>query len=244
MEHPNKILIVEDDEETATLVCEYLIDHGYQAYAVNSGEQMWLFLKKHDWVDLIIMDIMLPGEDGLALCRKLNVLPDLSDIPIIMLTAQGDEMDRILGLEMGADDYLTKPFSPRELLARIKNVLRRVRALARTLPEKKEIQEIHFAGWRLHLNAQKLTSPEQVSVALTRGEFALMMVFLRNPNQILDRDRLLELYQQREAKVFDRSIDAQVSRLRKRLGETPKSAKILKTVWGKGYMLTTEVEEK
>lgn len=239
MPESDRILIVEDDQETRTLVREYLEENGCQVQEAADGRKMWEILQ--GWVpDVILMDLMLPGEDGLMLCKRLSVEATTQEIAIIMLTARGSEMDRILGLEMGADDYLSKPFSSRELLARIRSVLRRSRAVPRSvLP--KERDEMVFCGWTLRIPAQQLHSPNGVMVDLTRGEFILLQAFLHHPNEILDRDQLMELCHLSEATIFDRSIDVQVGRLRKRLGEDPKNPTIIKTVWGKGYMLTGEV---
>ena len=192
--------------------------------------------------DVIVMDLMLPGEDGLSLCKRLTIDPKSAAIPVIMLTARSGEMDRIIGLEMGADDYLPKPFSSRELLARIKSVLRRARAMPKGSRNSRETVVYRFAGWTLHLKSQQLTSPDEVIVELTKGEFGLLLAFLQHPQEILNRDRIMEIYRMREATIFDRSIDVMVGRLRKRLREDSKHPNILKTVWGKGYMLTAEVE--
>ncbi len=183
---------------------------------------------------------MLPGVDGLELCRMLRAR---SKIPVIMLTARGDEMDRILGLEMGADDYLPKPFSARELLARIKVVLRRVRDLPiDPLDETRE--KLAFAGWSLDTRTQNLTSPDAVVVALSQAEYGLLHVLLTHPNRALTRDQLLDLTQGREAGPFDRSIDVLVGRLRRRLGDDAKEPRLIKTLRGRGYMLAAKVEPR
>ncbi|MBF0214707.1 MAG: response regulator [Magnetococcales bacterium] len=241
MSDPDRILIVEDDRETRTLIREYLEENSLEVRESADGRQMWELLK--GWKpDLILMDLMLPGEDGLMLCKRLSVDENTQDIAIIMLTARGDEMDRILGLEMGADDYLSKPFSSRELLARIRSVLRRARTTPRAALPPKERESYHFSGWTLRLSARHLISPDGVIVDLTKGEMILLQVFLQHPNEALDRDRLTELCHSREATVFDRSIDVQVGRLRKRLRDDPKNPTLIKTVWGKGYMLTTGID--
>ncbi|MBF0371520.1 MAG: response regulator [Magnetococcales bacterium] len=241
MGESDRILIVEDDEDTRSLVQDYLGENGCETQGAGNSDQMWEILQSWE-PDVIVMDIMLPGEDGLSLCKRLTIEPKTLHIPVIMLTARGDEMDRVIGLEMGADDYLPKPFSSRELLARIKSVLRRSRAAPRERhPE--EITRMIFADWTLHIKAQRLTSPDGVMVDLTKGEFVLLQAFLQHPNEILDRDRIMEIYRMREATIYDRSIDVQVGRIRKRLKEDPKQPKILKTVWGKGYMLSVPVEE-
>lgn len=238
----NRVLVVEDDDQTRTLIQEYLQENGCQVQTACEGDEMWARLKVWD-PDIIVLDLMLPGEDGLTLCKRLSISATTSDTPIIMLTARGDEVDRILGLEMGADDYLAKPFSPRELLARIKSILRRSRAMPKS-DRPKEISEIHFSDWILHLKAQQLTSPDGVVIELTKGEFVLLQAFLKHPKQALDRDQIMNFYRMREATIFDRSIDVQIGRIRKRLQDDPKKPKLLKTVWGKGYMLDSTVEEK
>ena len=199
---------------------------------------MWRVLARNS-VDLIILDLMLPGDDGLTLCRKLRAD---RDVPVIMLTALGDTTDRIVGLEMGADDYLAKPFEPRELLARIKAVLHR----ARTLPGPVQARmrgKIRFADWTLDANARHLLSPQGVVVPLSGGELSLLNVFLSHPGHVLSRDQLLELARGREASPFERSIDVQVGRLRRRLGDDGKEPQIIKTVRNAGYVLAVAVEE-
>jgi len=193
---------------------------------------------KDERPDLVVLNLMLPGEDGLALCRKLRAD---SDTPVIMLTARGEETDRIVGLEIGADDYLAKPFSPRELLARIKGVLRRYRSLPRNL-RAEEARALAFAGWRLDTVARHLLSPEGVVTSLSGAEYRLLRVFLDRPSHVLSRDQLMMFLHGREAEPFDRSIDNQVSRLRHRLGEDPADPKIIKTVRGEGYVLAVPVE--
>ena len=239
----DRILLVEDDEKTRNLVREYLEENGCQTQAVADGKEMWAILETWE-PDVVVMDLMLPGEDGLSLCKRLTTREETGHIPVIMLTARGSEMDRVIGLEMGADDYLPKPFSSRELLARIKSVLRRARAMPKSTCKRRQPTEILFAGWILHLKAQQLTSPQGVIVELTKGEFELLQAFLKHPNEILNRDRIMDIYQGRESTIFDRSIDVMVGRIRKRLKEDPKHPSIIKTVWGKGYMLTTAVEEQ
>jgi len=233
----DRLLVVDDDAELRQLLSDYLGKNGYSVTAVADGEGMWSALAQSG-VDLIILDLMLPGDDGLVLCRTLRAQ---SNIPIIMLTARGDDTDRIVGLEMGADDYLPKPFNPRELLARIKGVLRR----ARSAPD--AVDEIHryrFAGWLLDLDARHLQSPEGVVLPLGSGEFRLLRVFLEHPGRVLNRDQLLDLTQGREATPFDRSIDVQVSRLRRRLGDDPREPAIIKTVRNEGYVLAVPVSRE
>jgi len=180
----------------------------------------------------------LPGDDGLTLCRNLRAR---SDLPVIMLTARGEETDRIVGLEMGADDYLPKPFNPRELLARVKSILRRTRALPENL-KPDEARTLRFSGWTLDTAARNLRTPEGVIVALSGTEYKLLRIFLAHPNRVLSRDQLIDLMLSREATPFDRSIDVQVSRLRHRLRDTADEQTIIKTVRGRGYVLSVPVE--
>ena len=237
MEGIDHILVVDDDAEIRELLGEYLEKNGCKATVVADGKGMWAALARSK-VDLIVLDLMLPGEDGLALCRKLR---GEFDTPVIMLTARGEETDRIVGLEMGADDYLAKPFSPRELLARIKSVLRRYRSLPRNLrPE--EVRAFVFAGWRLDTVSRHLISPAEVVTSLSGAELRLLRVFLEHPNHVLSRDQLMMFLHGREAEPFDRSIDNQVSRLRHRLDDDPADPQIIKTVRGEGYVLAVPVE--
>ena len=235
------ILVVDDDAEIRNLLGEYLRKNGYRATAVADGKAMWTALARGK-VDLIVLDLMLPGEDGLTLCRKLRAQSDTpADTPVIMLTARGEETDRIVGLEMGADDYLAKPFSPRELLARIKSVLRRTRSLPQNLrPD--EARAIAFAGWRLDTIARHLVSAEGVVTSLSGAEYQLLRIFLSHPNHVLTRDQLMVLSRGRESEPFDRTIDLQVSRLRHRLGDDSSDPRIIKTVRGEGYVLAVPVE--
>ncbi|MBF0384136.1 MAG: response regulator [Magnetococcales bacterium] len=241
MSEQDRVLVVEDDQETRELLQEYLHENGCVVRAVGDGAGLWTALDKDDQVDIIILDIMLPGEDGLTICKRLSLDPKRSAIPVIMLTARRGDTDRIIGLEMGADDYLPKPFNPRELLARIRSVLRRSRAMPRET-EAKEANEFKFAGWRLDVKAQRLTSSENVDVTLTTGEFIMLLTFLKHPNEVLNRDQIMEAYRNRESSIFERSIDVQIGRVRKRLKDDPKKPKIIKTVWGKGYVLECRVD--
>ncbi len=230
------ILVVDDDLEIRELVKTYLEKNGYIVYTSHNGNQKWKILE-HSHIDLIVLDIMLPGTDGLELCRTIR---GQSKIPIIMLTARGDEMDRVLGLEMGADDYLAKPFSARELLARIKVILRRVRDLPiDALPE--TASKLHFANWTLDTVSQHLVSSENIVIPLSSAEYRLLHVFLTHPNHALSRDQLLEITQGREGGPFDRSIDVLVGRLRKRLKDDAKQPELIKTVRGHGYQLACKV---
>ncbi|MBF0590081.1 MAG: response regulator [Magnetococcales bacterium] len=242
MSELDHVLIVEDDEETRELLQAYLDENGCTVQAVEDGDGMWRTLGEDGCrVDIIILDIMLPGEDGLSLCKRLSLDPVYQDVPVIMLTARRSETDRIIGLEMGADDYLPKPFNPRELLARIHSVLRRSRAMPRT-ETPREPETYRFGGWVLDVKAQRLISPDEVDITLTSGEFIMLLAFLNHPNEVLDRDQIMEVYHGRESSIFERSIDVQVGRLRRRLRDDPKKPKLIKTVWGKGYILASEVE--
>jgi two-component system OmpR family response regulator len=237
MNKPEHILIVDDDAEIRNLLRDYLDRNGMRAEAVADGHGMRTALQRGRF-DLVILDLMLPGEDGLTLCRDLRAR---SNLPVIMLTARGEETDRIVGLEMGADDYVPKPFNPRELLARIKAVLRR----AQSLPESTastDAKRMRFAGWTLDLTTQQLTSPKGVVTPLSSGEYRLLRVFLERPNRVLSRDQLLDFTRGREAMPFDRSIDVQVGRLRRRLGDAGREPTLLKTVRSEGYVLAATVE--
>jgi len=238
MDRPEHILIVDDDAEIRHLLREYLERHGLRAQAVADGRGMRAALENGRF-DLVILDLMLPGEDGLTLCRDLRAR---SNLPVIMLTARGEETDRIVGLEMGADDYVPKPFNPRELLARIKAVLRRSQALPS--PAATEANRLRFAGWTLDLAHRQLISSDGVVVALSGGEYRLLKVFLEHPHRVLSRDQLLDLTRGRESTPFDRSIDVQVGRLRRRLGDTGQEPSLIKTVRGEGYVLAATVEEQ
>ncbi|MCC7166300.1 MAG: response regulator [Rhodospirillales bacterium] len=245
MESPYRILIVDDDPEISGLVADFLSPYGFVVTAAADGRAMRETLAKGDF-DLVILDLMLPGEDGLALCRYLR---QATALPIIMLTAMGEETDRVVGLEMGADDYIPKPFSARELLARIKAVLRRgalreagTEAAQSGRPEPtREI--LGFSGWRLETGRRQLRAPDGVLVELTSGEFDLLYAFLKNPQRVLNRDQLLDLARGRVSGPLDRTIDVQVGRLRRKLEIDPKKPEILKTVRGGGYMLATEVRQ-
>lgn len=235
MERADHVLVVDDDAEIRSLIAEYLERNGLRVTVAGDGRQMRQVLDASR-IDLVVLDLMMPGEDGLALCRDLRAR---SNLPVIMLTARGDELDRIIGIEMGADDYLAKPFNPRELLARIKSVLRRARAL----PEAAlEATRLRFAGWTLDLVTRCLGSPEGAIVPLSGTEFRLLKVFVEHPNHVLDRNQLMDLTLGREAAPFDRSIDVQLSRLRQRLRDDAREPRIIKTVRNQGYVLAAVVE--
>lgn len=230
-----KILLVDDDARLRELLTRYLMEQGFSIKAVNDAPAMDRALHREHF-DLIVLDLMLPGEDGLAICRRLRA--DENPVPIVMLTAKGDEVDRIIGLEMGADDYLPKPFNPRELVARIHAVMRR---RPTTLPGAPTLDNeiISFGRVRVNLGTRSLTRDEQ-DLALTTGEFSLLKVLLQHPRQPLSRDKLMELARGREYGVFDRAIDVQVSRLRKLIEDDPAKPRFIQTVWGYGYVFVPE----
>jgi two-component system OmpR family response regulator len=238
MDRTDHILIVDDDAEIRTLLARYLEKNGLRATAVGDGRAMWQALAAAMF-DLIVLDLMLPGDDGLTLCRDLRAR---SDIPVVMLTARGEETDRVVGLEMGADDYLAKPFSARELLARIKSVLRRTRSLPPNLRPDDDAR-IRFGGWTLDTQQRRLIAADGDVTALSGAEYRLLRIFVEHPNRVLNRDQLVELTQGREAEALDRSIDVQVSRLRHRLGDDPREPAIIKTVRGEGYVLSVSVHK-
>lgn len=224
------ILIIDDDEKILRLLEQYLLDYNFEIFTANDGNSGMLILEKKK-IDLIVLDIMLPGKDGFEICRQIRTN---SSVPIIMLTARGDDMDRIIGLEIGADDYLSKPFNPRELVARIKAVLRR-----QTLHENTKQASSVIEKGSLHLDyAQRKLSKKGIGIELSTAEFNLLSVFMKNSGIVLSRDRLLDLTKERDYFPFDRSIDVQVSRLRQKIEDNPKNPIIIKTVWGVGYVFT------
>ncbi|WP_130471211.1 response regulator [Candidatus Magnetaquicoccus inordinatus] len=239
------ILIVDDDPDICTLVSRFFEKNGFRVSVVPDGKGLWNMLDQAS-VDLIVLDLMLPDEDGLVLCRNLRAT---SDLPVIILSARGEDVDRIIGLEMGADDYLPKPFHPRELLARVRSVLRRTRSTmqpektARTHNSNEENIAYHFAGWRLDVPTRQLYTPQEEKVFLSGSEFALLRIFLNYPNQVLTREQLLEYSASKESETYDRTIDMQVSRLRRRLREDSRTPELIKTVRGLGYVLSARVEK-
>ncbi|THF62411.1 response regulator [Pseudothauera nasutitermitis] len=237
------VLIVDDDREIRGLLADYLEKQGLRCTTAADGREMKSALERHR-VDLIVLDLMMPGEDGLTLCRNLRAAGGpQANTPILMLTARGEDMDRIVGLEMGADDYLAKPFVPRELYARIRAILRRARALPPNLDAAPpaNARELHFAQWRLDTVNRHLLDGAGTVVPLSGAEYRMLGVFLAHPQRVLSRDQLMELTQGREADVFDRSIDLLVSRLRQRLGDNAREPAIIKTVRNEGYVLASEV---
>jgi DNA-binding response OmpR family regulator len=224
-----KLLVVDDDPEIRELIEAYLTQQGFTVNCVDSGEAMDAYLAEHA-VDLVVLDLMLPGEHGLSIARRLK---NESHIPIVMVSAQGDDIDRIVGLEVGADDYLPKPFNPRELLARIRAVLRRAGSGA-GVGEAAE-GKVTFGDFELDKGSHRLTRNGQL-VALTSGEFDLLGILVAHPNKVLDRDRILDLLTGAERSPFDRSIDVRVTRLRSKIEKDPSAPVFIKTIWGKGYM--------
>jgi two-component system, OmpR family, response regulator len=231
------ILVVDDHRDIREPLGAYLEKNGYRVSMAADALAARRLIDSAA-IDLVVLDIMMPGEDGLSLCRHLR---ETSQISVILLTARADETDRIVGLEMGADDYVTKPFSPRELLARIKSVLRRAHSLP---PQRQPVDaaQVQFEGWTLDLARRQIIDAENIAIPLSAAEFALLDAFLRHPRMVLSRDQLLDLTQGREANVFDRSIDNQVSRLRKKIEADPKNPALITTVRGGGYMFTSSVK--
>jgi two-component system OmpR family response regulator len=230
------ILIVDDDSEIRDLLSRFLSKHDFRVTTARDGREMEQALK--DWaIDLIVLDLMLPGDDGLTLCRRVRAD---SFVPIIMLTAMAEDVDRIIGLEVGADDYLPKPFNPRELAARIKAVLRRVSAPPVPTAADAGADKLAFAGFELEQATRTLRRDDQ-PIQLTAGEYDLLIAFVEHPRRVLNRDQLLDMARGRAAIPFDRSIDVQVGRLRKKIEPDPKNPSLIKTVRGGGYMFTAEV---
>lgn len=230
------ILVVDDHQDIRDLLGSYLSQHGFRVSLANGGEQMRNQLLSGN-VDLVVLDIMMPGESGLDLLKELRTHDDL---PVIMLTAMSEDADCVLGLEMGADDYVTKPFSPRVLLARIKAVLRRPKEESPNA--KPDSDYLRFKGWQLDIHQRQLTRNDGVLIALSSAEFTLLKVFLSHPQQVLSRDELLNLTKGRDALPFDRSIDNQISRLRRKIETDPHKPTLIKTIWGGGYMFTETLQ--
>jgi two-component system, OmpR family, response regulator len=231
------VLVVEDDREISRLVTRYLRSNDFRVSVAGDGREMERALDSSR-IDLIVLDLMLPDEDGMSLCQRLRTR---SQVPIIMLTAKSEEIDRIIGLEMGADDYLPKPFNPRELLARIRAVLRRT-AWAGDPAERASDRVLSFLGWRLDTRRREVCDPEGTRIAFTGAEFDLLQVFCEKPGRVLSRDQLLDLTQGRPAGMFERSIDVLVSRLRRKIERNPQDPEIIKTVRSGGYVFTPVVE--
>lgn len=230
------ILVVDDDPEIRSLLAHFLGEHGYSVSEAEDGHAMFLAIEDRR-PDLVVLDLMMPGEDGLVLCRRLA---DGEAVPVIMLTAVAEEADKIVGLEMGADDYLTKPFNPRELLARIRAVLRRVEA-----PRAREAgNNLVFEDWVLDLGRHELKRDGETLIPLSTGEFRLLQILAEHPQQVLSRDFLLDRIHGREGGPFDRSVDIQLSRLRRKLDDDPRDPAIIKTIRGGGYMFNLPVSRR
>ncbi len=233
------ILVVDDDPAMRALIADYLGENELRVTAVATGEEMTRTLAEHT-VDAIVLDLRLKGEDGMELAQKLRAE---SPIPILMVTGKKDEADRVMGLELGADDYITKPFSPRELLARLRAVLRRYKIVQGLLPARDEKRRAYrFGGWELNLRTRRLISPQGERIELTNGEFSLLQAFCVAPGRILSRDQLLELSRLNRAEVYDRSIDVQILRLRRKIETDPAHPQYIKTERGAGYVLDASVE--
>ena len=238
MDSAPHIAVVDDHRDIRDLVGKYLMQHGYRISLAENAVAFRRLLERNA-LDLVVLDVMMPGEDGLSLCRHLR---STTDLPVILLTAMAEETDRIVGLEVGADDYVSKPFNPRELLARIKAVLRRVQSLP---PQKGRLatKVVRFDRWTFDVNRRELTGDDGVAVPLSTAEFRLLCAFLDHPGLVLSRNQLLDLTVGRDADPFDRSIDNQVSRLRKKIEADPKGPALIKTHWGGGYSLAAQVEQ-
>jgi two-component system OmpR family response regulator len=230
------ILVVDDDAAIRELIREYLAENDFKVSVAETGADMDKVLSV-EVVDLVILDLKLPDEDGLAIARRLR---ESLDLPIIILTGRKDEADRVMGLELGADDYVTKPFSQRELLARIKAVLRRTEG-KREARRGESVRAYKFSGWELNTGTRRLKSPGEVSVDLTNSEYALLVAFLRSPQRVLTRDQLLEASRLHDD-IYDRSIDVQILRLRRKIEESPNQPSLIKTERGAGYFLNSTVE--
>lgn len=229
-----RLLLVDDEPALREPLAEYLSRQGFVVTEAASAAEARSRLREA-LPDLVLLDIMMPGEDGLSLCRHLS---ETLALPTILLTARSEATDRIVGLEIGADDYVVKPFEPRELVARIRSVLRRV---AKGGPAPAEDELLEFEGWRLDPLKRRLTAPDGAMVSISSVEFRLLLAFLEHPRQVLDRDRLLDMVQGREAHLFDRAVDNQVSRLRRKIEADSRNPTLIQTVWGGGYMLAAEV---
>ena len=230
------ILIVDDDQRIRTMLGRYLADNGLRVSQAADGRQMFSVLQDNR-VDVVVLDVMMPGEDGLSLCRRLR---GQSQLPIILLSAMNGETDRIVGLEIGADDYVVKPFNPRELLARVRAVTRRLNATS--VNAERTVGGIYgFGGWTLHPGRRTLTSPGGALTDLTSGEFDLLLAFLEHPQRALTRDQLLDLAHGRNSQAFDRSIDVQISRLRRKIEADPQDPVFIKTIRNEGYFFSASV---
>lgn len=232
------ILVVDDHRDIRDPLASYLKKHGMRVTVAADAAAARVVLGQAA-IDLVILDVMMPGEDGLSLCRHIR---EVHNAPVILLTAMADQTDRVVGLEIGADDYVVKPFDPRELLARIKNLLRRVSALPRSR-EEVAAASLAFDRWVLNVDRREILGEDTVGVPLSTAEFRLLLALLRHPRRVLSRDQLLDLTSGRSAQPFDRSVDNQVSRLRRKLEIDPANPALIKTVWGGGYLLAADVRE-
>jgi len=232
------VLAVDDDPSVRQMIADYLGDNEVRVTTLASGREIADVMAR-ETIDLLVLDLRLPGEDGMQIARKLR---EESDVPIIMLTGRKDEADRVMGLELGADDYLTKPFSPRELLARIRALLRRSRAHETVADGLARIRAYRFEGWELSVRLRRLTTPQGETVALTNSEFNLLVAFLAAPQRVLSRDQLLNLSRLHNDEVYDRSIDVQIGRLRKKLEPDASQPRLIRTERGAGYVFTASVE--
>lgn len=233
------VLIVDDDKEISLLVSNYLSKYNIECLRAHNGSEMREIVASHN-IELLILDLMLPQEDGLSLCQEIR---KSSQIPILMLTARGELADRVIGLESGADDYIVKPFEPRELVARIRSALRRREAqYARPSQNVEHIPLIHFGDWQLNSSTRELISKNGLIVHLSNAEFRLLWVFLQSKNRLLSREQLLDAARGRNIEVFDRSIDLLVSRLRQKLGDDPKTPSLIRTIRGEGYIFSANIK--
>ncbi len=236
------IAVVDDDTEINTLISEFLCQHGYKVSTAHNAEQLFKLLKTDSSIQLIVLDILMPGMNGLDVCKRLRTESNLT--PIIIITALNDLTEKIVGLELGADDYLTKPFNPRELLARIKAVLRRVQYKSENIESDGSYKQavLTFNGWRLNTATRQLLSDEEIEISLTSRTYDLLVAFLEHPQRVLSRDQLLTILSNRTAEPYDRSIDVQVSRLRQKLNDDSKDPHLIKTVRSGGYLFTPSVK--
>lgn len=240
MQEYDPIFVVDDDEVLRGQIVSYLLSHGYTATGFPDVSSAESALKTQN-CSLLLLDIMLPREDGLSFCRRLR---SRSAVPIIFLSALGELTDRVVGLELGADDYLVKPFSSRELLARIRTLLRRMDSLPPSPAPPRPVKAYHFSGWTMEPRTRLLIDPSGLAGNLSAAEFRLLRAFLEHPHEVLERETLLEVIQRRSADVFDRVLDVQISRLRSRLGESAKEQRLIKTARGDGYLFAADVEKE
>jgi DNA-binding response OmpR family regulator len=245
MSEPLHVLVVDDDPRIRTMLRRYLVEEGFKVSDAAEGSAMRAVLEREE-IHLVLLDLMMPGEDGLSLARHIR---QRSEIPVIMLTGKGDLIDRVVGLETGADDYITKPFELREVLARIRTVMRRAGPRSAPRPpgaasasDRDAGGILVFQGWRLDLVRRELKQPTGELVSLTAGEFELLCVFARHPDRVLSRNRLMDLAKGREWATYDRAVDTQVGRLRKKIEPDPGNPTLIKTVRGGGYIFATSVE--